>query len=388
MGYVRSILWLSFIFALSSLASGLISPLWPIYIRSLGASMTELGLVFSVSNAVAAVLQIPSGLLSDRFGRKKIHCVGTFLGVFPPLLYTFANNWADLIPWVILSGVSVGLYIPVRWTVVADISTTKTMATAYSWTNVAWLTGSTVGPLLGGLVADFYGIRAPFLVCFALMILSFPMVLLLRETVRRGPLKTDALEGSEGDLEPFPFLWVAFLFSAMNVIQGIGIGIFSPITPVFASVRFGADYALLGLLYAVGFGLASIVVQIPGGALANRYDRRKILIVTFMVSAPFYGLFATSRNLMELMVLMFLGNALLNISWPAFQALMMDLTSSMRRGLINGISATTFWLGMMLGSALSGLLWDTFGMEIPYYISALFMFLSAFPAFFLKEPRK
>jgi len=144
----------------------------------------------------------------------------------------------------------------------------------------------------------------------------------------------------------------------------------------------------LGLLYAVGFGLASIVVQVPGGALANRYDRRKILIVTFTVSAPFYGLLVVSQNLMELMVLMFLGNAILNISWPAFQALMMDLTSSRRRGLINGISATTFWLGMMLGSALSGLLWDTFGMEIPYYISALFIFLSAVPSFFLKEPRK
>jgi len=350
--------------------------------------MTELGLVFSVSNAVAAVLQIPSGLLSDKFGRKKIHCIGTFLGVFPPLLYTLANNWGDLIPWVILSGVSVGLYVPVRWTVVADISTTKTMATAYSWTNVAWLTGSTVGPLLGGLVADFYGVKAPFLVCFALTSFSFPMVLLLRETAGQGSLKTATQEGIRGDLEPFPFLWVAFLFSAMNVIQGIGIGIFSPITSVFASVRFGADYALLGLLYAVGFGLPSIIVQVPGAALANRYDRRKILIVTFTVSAPFYGLLAMSRNLMELTALMFLGNTFLNISWPAYQALMMDLTSSLRRGLINGVSATTFWLGMMLGSALSGLLWDTFGMHIPYYISALFMFLSAFPSFFLKEPKK
>jgi len=350
--------------------------------------MTELGLVFSVSNAVAAVLQIPSGLLSDRFGRKKIHCIGTLLGVFPPLLYTFANNWADLVPWVVLGGVSVGLYVPVRWTVVADVSTTKTMATAYSWTNVAWLTGSTVGPLLGGLVADFYGVKAPFIMCFALTVLGFPMVLILRETAGQGSLKTMTREEIKGNLEPLSFLRVAVLFSAMNVIQGIGIGILSPITSVFASVQFGADYVLLGLIYAVGFGFASTVVQIPGGALANKYDRRKILIATFTVSAPFYGLIATSRNLMELTILMFLGNVLLNISWPAYQALMMDLTSSTRRGLINGVSATTFWLGMMLGSALSGLLWDAFGMYIPYYVSALFIFLSAFPAFFLKEPRK
>jgi len=41
---------------------------------------------------------------------------------------------------------------------------------------------------------------------------------------------------------------------------------------------------------------------------------------------------------------------------------------------------------MMIGSAVSGLLWDTFGMFIPYYVSAVAMFLSVIPALFLREP--
>jgi len=385
MAYGRNILLLSVIFALSSLATNLIVPLWPIYIRSLGASMTELGYVFSISNAVAAGLQIPSGMISDKYGRKRLHVIGTLVGVFPPLLYTFAKSWFDLIPWVILAGISTGLYLPIRWSIVADDSTVQTRAMVYSWVNVAWLAGPTVAPLVGGVMADVYGIRTPFLGCFALMGLTFPLTFLLRETRR----STFHLQHEAKD-EPkaSSFLSVILIFTFINVMQGIGIGIYSPITPVFLKERFSLDLTFVGLLYAIGFGLASVVVQVPGGWWANRYGKKKILIVTFALSAPFLSFFALSQNITELIVFMFLSNAILNFSWPAFQALLMDLTPSAKWGLMNGISATTFWAGMMMGSAASGLLWDTFGMFIPYHVSAIAIFLSAVPALFLKEPSR
>ena len=99
MSYGRNILILSIIFLVSSLAVDLIIPIWPIYIKtSLGASMTELGFVFSASNAVAAVVQILSGFLSDKYGRKRLHVLGTLLCAFPPLMYALSNNWIDLVP--------------------------------------------------------------------------------------------------------------------------------------------------------------------------------------------------------------------------------------------------------------------------------------------------
>ena len=386
MAYGRNILLLSVIFALSSLATNLITPLWPIYVRSLGASMSEVGYVFSISYAIAAVLQIPSGMISDKYGRKKLHIVGTLVGVFPPLLYTVAKSWSDLIPWVILAGISMGLYAPIRWSIVADDSTVQTRAMAYSWTNVAWLLGPTVAPLLGGVMADVYGIQTPFLWCFALTGLTFPLTLLLPET--RGKSSFNLAHTTVDEPNSPTLLSVILIFTLINVIQGIGIGIFSPITPNFVQKRFSLDLTLVGLLYAVGFGLGSVVVQVPGGRWAGRYSRKKILITTFALSAPFFSVFALSQNIIELFVFIFLLNVILNFSWPAFQALLMDLTPPASWGLMNGISATTFWAGMTMGSAASGILWDTFGMFIPYHVSALAIFLSAVPALFLKEPSR
>jgi len=387
MAYGRNMLILSIVFLVGSFAANLIGPIWPIYITdSLNASMTELGFVLSLSNAVAALMQIPSGFLSDKYGRKWLHAFGTFLAAFPPLMYALASGWTDLVPWVMLSGFSIGLYIPIRWAIVADSSSSKTMAGAYGWTNIAWLIGSTAAPFVGGVVADVLGIRFPFYISALLIFAVFPLTLYMQESRRKPQIALTQGEERSRLLQRFAF--VMMLFSLVNVIQAVGISVTSPVIPVFVSREFSVDYTFIGILYAVGFGVASIAVQIPASKLSDRFDRRMVMLVTFLASAPFFLLFAYSRNTMELIVLMFLSNAILNTSWPAFQTLMMEATPSAKWGLVNGVSATTWWIGLMIGNALSGVLWDGWGMYAPFYASALAITVSAVPLLLLKETKK
>jgi MFS family permease len=387
MTYGRNILILSIVFLVGSFATNLFSPLWPIYITSLNATMTEVGFIFSLSNAVAATMQILSGFLSDKYGRKRLHVLGTLLAAFPPLMYALANNWMDLIPWAMLSGFSIGLYLPIRWAIVADDSSTEKMASAYSWTNISWLVGSTVAPFIGGVAADLLGIRFPFFACSILILAIFPLTLIMKETRRKPQAKADNHKDAKVNMNS-GYLFAVVLFSLINIAQGLGIGVISPVISVFAaSPPFSADYTFIGILYAIGFGAASIVVQIPGSKCSDLFDRRKVMFVTFLTSAPFFLLFAYSRNTLELILFMFLSNAILSLSWPAFQTLMMEATPSAKWGLVNGVSATTFWIGLMLGNALSGILWDGWGTHAPFYASAFAIGVSAIIPLLLKETR-
>ncbi|MDI6847671.1 MAG: MFS transporter [Candidatus Bathyarchaeia archaeon] len=387
MAYGRNIVILSIIFLVSSLAIDLISPIWSIYIKSsLGASMTELGFVFSASSAVAAVMQILCGFLSDKYGRKRLHALGTLLAAFPPLMYALANNWVDLVPWVMLSGFATGLYLPVRWAIIADVSSTETMASAYSWTNISWLVGSTVAPFVGGIAADLFGIRFPFFACFLLMFAVFPLTLLMQETRRKPQVKGINNKNEKVDVTD-KYLSIVILFSLINITQGLGIGVTGPVIPVFVDSKFHVGYTFIGILYAIGFGVASIIVQIPGGKCSDLFDRRKIMFITFVASSPFFLLFAYSRNTLELILFMFVSRAILNLSWSPFQTLMMDATPSSKRGLVNGVSAATFWIGLLMGNAFSGVLWDSWGMFAPFYASSFTIGLSALPLLLLKETR-
>lgn len=384
--YGRDILIISMLFLVNSLAIDMISPIWPIFISSLGASMTELGLVFAISNAVGAVMQIPSGLLSDRYGRRRLHILGTFLAIFSPLAYAFASSWTDLIPWMALSGFATGLYLPIRWAIVADISSSQTMASAYSWTNIAWLTGSTVAPFIGGWTADALGLRFPFFTCFALRLVVLPIALLVHETgnkPQRIAVKSQNQETTIRTLCLSTIVWV----SLINIIQGIGMGITGPIIPIFVITSFHVDYTFIGILYAIGFGVASIIAQAPGARLSNRFDRRKIMFVAFVASAPFFLLFYYSQNTLELVLFMFLSNVILNLHWPAYQTYLMDATPSSKWGFVNGVSATTFWIGIMAGNLVGGVLCEILGIQFAFYVSCFAIGLSALPLIPLKRVR-
>jgi MFS family permease len=387
MTYGRDMLILFAIFLVSSITFDLISPIWSIYIESsLGASMTELGFVFSASGAVVTAMRILSGFLSDKYGRKRIHVLGTLLAVFPPLMYALASNWFDLVPWVMLSGFAWGLCSTVRWTMVADISSTKTMASAYSWANISDMAGSTVAPFIGGIVADLYGIRFPFFASFILTLAIFPLALLIQETSRKRQVQNINPKNTKVDVTDTS-LSTMILFSLIQIGKGLGIGVTGPIIPIFVLSNFHVDYTFIGILYAIGLGVASIIAQIPGGKCSDLFDRRKVMFACFVASTPFFLLFAYSRNTLELIVFMFLSSITFMLSGPAFQTLMMDSTPSTKWGLMNGISAATLSIGLLVGNALSGILWDSWGMLAPFYVSSLAIGLSALPLLLLKETR-
>ena len=150
--------------------------------------MVELGFVFGISNGMAAILQIITGFMSDRYGRRRLHIIGTFLTIFPPLLYALAVSWYDLIPGVILSGAATSFYTPVRWSIVSDVSTPENRARAYSRVNVAYYLGFIIGPVLGGLVADIYGMRIPLFLSALFSAFCFIFVFCLRETRRSNSI--------------------------------------------------------------------------------------------------------------------------------------------------------------------------------------------------------
>lgn len=369
------------IFVLSSLATSLITPIWSVYIRSLGASTAELGYVFAASNAMACLLQVTSGFLSDRYGRRKLHVLGGLIAVMPPLLYSFATRWTDLVPWVVLGGLATGFYTPIRWAMVSDLSRAENRARAYSRANMATYAGIIVGPSFGGLMADSFGIRAPFILSSMLMGLCFPAVLWLRET--RTEPRTQAR--TDGDTESSVFLGTMILFSAFYFIEGIGLGAFDPVTPVFVTTQFSVDLAFVGMLYTVGWGLPSLLLQFPGGWIADRYDKRKLVICAFLFASPFYTLFALSRCVWQLFIFMALSYGFMGFPWSAHQSLRMNLTPSSRWGLVNAIVYTAYWAGMTVGSGLSGVLYDNFGMLIPYCLSSVTMATSIIPVALLRN---
>ncbi|MBC7239337.1 MAG: MFS transporter, partial [Chloroflexi bacterium] len=72
---------------------GLYAYVFPLHIRSLGASPGQVGIVFSIMMVVLALSYIPGGVIADKCERKRTMLLSWSIGVLAPLFYYFAKDY-------------------------------------------------------------------------------------------------------------------------------------------------------------------------------------------------------------------------------------------------------------------------------------------------------
>ncbi len=140
-----------------------------------------------------------------------------------------------------------------------------------------------------------------------------------------------------------------------NAVDNLGLGLFFPILPLFVERR-GGTAALVGVIGAAGL-LGNLVMQAPGGWLADRWNRRLIVIVSIAVYGMAFLLYLLPLPVNTLIAVRFLHAAAGGFYMPAARALLADLTPIEMRATVfghwQGSSMGGFVLGPLVGGALA-----------------------------------
>ncbi len=376
----REVLLLLFIGSIMSLGMNLVNALRSLYIQSLGASVLQVSIVIALTGVAGTVLRIPSGLLSDRYGRRRVISLSVILACLPPVLYTFSTHWLDIIPWGILYAVAFALYMPSRMAIVADYTPTEQLIRVYSILNLAWPIGSIIGPTLSGLLESQYGWNIVFYV--ATLLHSFAII-------PAFALPHPSTSTLEQHRQP-PRLDRAFLFPLLpfflfNVCIGLGIGSVESITPIYLIDSFQISTADVGLFLSIGFGVTTLLTQIPAGILAEKVGKKRFLTLCVTSLPALFIIWTFIDNLLLLLLLQMMINGLWSMTWPAFLSLLMDHSPPSRRGITTSLTQMGMMLGFTLGPYIGGYLWDTIGMTFPYYASAIFCTLCVASTRFISD---
>jgi MFS family permease len=267
--------------------------------------------------------------------------------------------------------------MPAEAAMIADISVPSTRGRMYGIVGAAHPIGSIVAPLVGGFILDNFGWNAVFysIVFFALMAL-IPS-LLLSETKKKKTEKGERIEGEDPTRKNFKgridvnFLYPMLIFSAYYFFNGIGMGL-SQITPIYLKERFNATSFQQGLFFSVGTMIPWLMIEPIGGWLADRYSRRKIILASIVLWPFLTVLWPNMSSYTSLLLLKALTTST-RFSMPASQAYRMDFTSETRRGLAVGFTNIGQRLGgTVIGAPLLGYLYEQYGLEIPFYVAAVF----------------
>ena len=156
--------WFLFAMILANISGAMIYPLLPVYLSELGATVGQVGLVFSLASLVPLLLQIFGGWLSDTIGRLRAIAIGASAATFGYFVMVLAPSWQWVLAGLSLEYISGALVGPSFGAFVAEQSSEKTRGRVFGLTNSLFTVVQVVGPPLGGLLAFRWGFRLMLLV--------------------------------------------------------------------------------------------------------------------------------------------------------------------------------------------------------------------------------
>ena len=361
---------------LDAIGIGLIFPILPDLLRELTGSSeisTTYGLILAVYAAMQFVLSPVLGLLSDRFGRRPVLIVSLAGAAIDYLIMAFAPSFAVLVIGRIIAGAT-SANMAVASAYIADVTEEKDRAQRFSWMGAAFGIGFIVGPVLGGLLGQWW-LRAPFLAAALLNGLNLLLaVLVLRESREPSKARLDLKA-----LNPFgPLRW-AFSFPAlapllaMFLIFAINGDIPGTIWVLYGTERFGWDGVTLGASLAV-FGLCGSLAQaFLTGPITRRLGETGAIVVGIcadVVGFVLIGLATQSWMPFALAPFFALGG----VGLPALQSLMSAQVSEDRQGELQGVLASAMSLTSIIGPLLAT---GVYFWSKPYFIGTVWLLAAA-----------
>jgi len=173
------------------------------------------------------------------------------------------------------------------------------------------------------------------------------------------------------------------LIFASNFIGAFGDGLYVYILPLYIR-GLGASSTDVGALYSV-FTLSTALTIIPGGFLADRFDRKKIMIIGWMIWVPIPLFFSVATHWTQLFPLIALYGFF--ISGPATSAYVMTLARKDRVTITYTMLGASWWLGYIFSPGLGGYLSPLIQMQGVFILTFIFYAVATSILFFIQGQR-
>ena len=332
----------------SSLGDGIVSPLLPLYIRDMGATGIWLGIIVAasfISNSVAIPI---TGRLSDKKGRKPFLIVGFLAISIISLGYLLAKDVTLLTLIRLVHGAAGALIAPIALAYIGDLSPEGEEGKWMGYSNATFFSGFGLGPFLGGILTEYYGINATFITMSGLNLFAFLMALsFLPEVSRRKALEKPHISLKE--IRASNMVKGLFSFRLANAFGFGGIGTF---LPIFAAA-IGLKTSLIGILLSVNILAVTLFTPLVG-IVADRLNRRTITILGSLLLTVFLAVIPVAGSFWPLLAILLVQGIGSSICSTASSALTVEEGRRFGMGSMMSMLFLAMSIGMASGPIASG----------------------------------
>jgi DHA1 family multidrug resistance protein-like MFS transporter len=392
-----SVMWVAQLCAIMGFS--FVMPFIPLFVRELNVPERMVpiwaGLSITGSGIAMSIVSPLWGYVADRRGRKLMVQRAMFGGSVVLALMGLVRNVYELTFLRVIQGAVTGT-VSACVALVSSVVPRDRLGFSLGLMQMAVFLGGSVGPYLGGLMADQYGYRVPFGVTGAMLFTGGLLVLLgakERFTANsgsrgRGPAPArSAVEGARGGEEPAVAIPLRVLLRNRTVLGLLGVyfalnvasSFVGPIFPLFVEQIVGRPQeaaGATGMLLAVS-GVASAVSALMVGRLSDRVGHKAMLVsctvLTGVLIVPHYW----AQTLGQLTLLRVALGLSAGGMVPAMNSIVASVVPRSSIGQAYGFTATASALGWSVGPAIGGGAAVVLGYRWPFVIMGALMVLVA-----------
>lgn len=369
---------------------------YPLYVEALGGTASTIGLIGAVQMIASALVQIPGGYLTDKYGRRWLISTMTFIAAFARLIYAFAPTWSWILAGAVIQGFCT-IYQPALNAIVADSLPKEKRGMGFSIINLIASVSTTPAPLLAGYLLTLYGLVPSMRLIYKLVFIGFIAAALLRSRLKETVEDAEKIDLKEmlgvypDALKESVNVWrivpnAAFVLFLIDVITRYAVGLFMPVMTLYIIQDLLITELQLSYIMTA-LPVTMIIFALPAGKFIDKIDKRIPIILAFLLwgVAIFLLVYGNYYRLILAMVLVGMLNILVG---SAVSALSAELIPQENRGKTNGSRGFFSTIALSLGQLSGGYLYDNVSHQLPFLIELVFIVPVIYMAWFWLKDHK
>ena len=374
---------------------GIAVPMVPLFADTFGITAAQIGLAVSAFGFARFITNVPAAFISDRMGRRSVLIGGALIAAVGNVLSGYSPSLLPLLFFRFIAGIGSASFITGGIAFISDVSKVENRARMMSVFQVSFLVGISIGPVLGGVIAEIFGIRAPFLTIGLVSILSALCTFFLvpetknsfipesKRVIEDNPGNTTNLLKGYGFLLKKDLLLISLAFAGTFFTRG---GAFFTLLPLKGSRILRMSEGQIGGFLTLPSVFSLFMLPFVG-IFSDKHGRKTVIVPGIALFAVSLFVLGISTEWIFFGVGVILYGIAQGLEGPAPVAYVSDVSSEDKQAVAQSFVRSMGDFSLFCAPPIMGFLTDLFGINITLYVNAIIMlFVAIVFLVFAREP--
>ncbi len=373
-GFGRNVFVTGLVSFFMDISSEMVYPLVPLFLASvLGVNKSVIGLIEGVAESTASLVKVFSGWFSDRIGNRKwLMAAGYGISTLSRPIVALAAGWRPVMGSRFMDRFGKGVRTAPRDAIIAESTDTASLGKTFGFQRSMDTMGAVAGPALAffllGILSNDY--RKVFWLSMIPGVIAVLLIIFFITEKKRAV----TVHSHRPKLTLRHFDWKFKFFVIIAALFALGNS--SDMFLILRAQQTGVSTGLIPMVYLL-FNLVYALSSIPAGFAADRYGKKRIILLGFILFAFLYYGFAVASDTKTIWLLFALYGLFMGLTDGVQRAFIATIIPQHFKATAFGFYNTVVGLATLPASLIGGWLWDRVSPSATFYLGAATAAVSA-----------